>query len=53
MSCYSFEDRGTGRQTDGIDFGMYSQMIYDTPIKAENYIIVVDDENNIPLPLLH
>ena len=24
-SSYSFEDHGTDGQTDGIDFGMYSQ----------------------------
>ena len=39
-ASYLFEDRGTDGQTDGIDFGMYSQktfsMIYDTPTKAEN-----------------
>ena len=25
MSCYSLEVRGTDGQTDGIDFGMYTQ----------------------------
>ena len=41
-SRYSFEDRGTDRQTEGIYFRMYSQrpfmfqMKYDTPTKAEN-----------------
>ena len=38
-SCYLFEDFVV--QTDGIDFAMYLlsktiQMIYDTPITAEN-----------------
>ena len=32
----SFEDRGTDRQTDGIDLSKTFQMIYDTPVKAEN-----------------
>ena len=43
-SSYSFEDRDTerrtDRQTEGINFGMYSKrpfrMIYDTLTKAEN-----------------
>ena len=38
-SRYSFEDHGTDRQTDEIDFGMFSQRPfkwYDMPIKAEN-----------------
>ena len=41
-SSYSFEYCGTDGQTDGIDFGMYSQRPFElymtrgTPSKAEN-----------------
>ena len=40
-SNYLFDVRGTDRQNNGIDFGMYLlsktiQIIYDTPTKAEN-----------------
>ena len=52
-SSNSFEEHGTDGQTDGIDFGLYSQR----PLKLcmtriSKLKLIGDEENNIP-PLLH
>ena len=51
-SRYSFEDRGTDRQTESISKCTFKDFSNDIWHAYQNWKLVGDEENNIP-PLLH